>query len=62
MKLILEVLLSIFLHPIAMVLMVINVVGRGDLNGTQKLAWCLACLLWGLGPILYIVAGGGALW
>ena len=62
MKLILEILLSIVLHPIAMVLMWINVFGRADLNLAQKLLWVLVSIVWGIGPILYTIAGGGALW
>ena len=43
MKLLLEILLSIFLHPIAMVLTWINILGRGDLGGLQKLLWIVVC-------------------
>jgi len=42
--------------------MAINVLGRGDLNGAQKFIWFLTGLLWGIGPILYITVGNGALW
>ncbi len=62
MKLFIEIVLSIVLHPVAMILMLINVWGRQDLDGGKKVAWSLACLLWGLGPILYILVGEGALW
>jgi hypothetical protein len=62
MKLLFEILLSIILHPIAMVLMWINVLGRSDLDGTKKLIWILVSLLWGLGPIVYILVAEGALW
>ena len=62
MKLFLEILVSAILHPIAMILMWINVLGRSDLSGLQKTAWILAGLLWGLGPILYILVADGALW
>ena len=62
MKKLLEAIVSIVLHPIAMFFMVVNVFGRSDLSGGQKFIWCLACLLWGLGPILYITVGGGDLW
>jgi len=61
-KLVLEIVISVLLHPIAMILMLINIIGRNDLDGMQKVAWALAGLLWGLGPILYILAADGALW
>lgn len=62
MKLLIEVLLAIFLHPIAVVLAWINLAGRADLTGSQKLVWAIVCLLWGIGPILYILVGNGTLW
>jgi Phospholipase_D-nuclease N-terminal len=62
MKLLVEILLAIFLHPIAFVLCVINIVGRTDLTGTQKVVWIIVTFVWGVGPIIYILAGGGKLW
>ena len=62
MKLLIEILLAIFLHPIAFVLCLINILGRGDLSGLQKLVWAIVTLVWGIGPILYILVGGGDLW
>lgn len=62
MKVLLEILLSIFLHPIAAVLMWINLLGRPDLSDIQKLIWAIAGILWGIGPILYFLVGGGSLW
>ena len=62
MKLLLEILLSIILHPIAMVLMWINLVSRADMSGFKKFVWFVVSLLWGLGPILYILVAEGALW
>ncbi len=47
MKLFIEILISVILHPIAMILMWINVIGRSDLTGLQKTAWFLAGLLFG---------------
>jgi hypothetical protein len=61
MKLILEVLLAVFLHPIAFVLAVINIAGRDDLNTVQKVLWAVVCF-WPIGPILYILLGKGKLW
>lgn len=62
MKFLLEVLLAVFLHPIAFVLCLLNILGRSDLSGLQKLVWILVTLLWGIGPILYILVGGGRMW
>ncbi len=61
-KLIVEILLAIFLHPIAFVLCVINIVGRADLGGLQKVLWIIVTFFWGIGPILYILLGGGTFW
>jgi hypothetical protein len=62
MKIVLEVLLAIILHPIAFVLALIDIIGRKDLNDGQKIVWAIVCLLWGIGPILYFLVGGGTLW
>lgn len=62
MKLLLEILVSAILHPLALILMLINILGRSDLDGGKKLVWSLVALIWGVGPILYITVGDGALW
>lgn len=61
-KVIVEVLLAIFLHPVAFVLCVINIVGRADLSGLQKIVWIVVTFFWGIGPILYLLLGGGNFW
>ena len=62
MKLILEIALAIVLHPVALVLSWINIAGRRDLSTLQKVLWAVICFVWGIGPILYILFGGGTLW
>ena len=62
MKLFVEILLAIFLHPVAFVLALINIAGRDDLTGFQKIIWAVVCFFWGIGPILYLLAGRGRLW
>ena len=62
MKFVLQVLVAIVLHPIAFLLMLLNLLGRTDLDGGKKFVWTLVGLLWGVGPILYITVGDGALW
>ena len=61
-KLIVEILLAIFLHPIAFVLCVVNIVNRNDLSGLWKVLWIIISFFWGIGPILYILLGRGKLW
>ncbi len=62
MKLIFELLLSAILHPVAVILMWINLAGRTDLDRWKKVLWALLGLIWGIGPILYILVGDGVLW
>lgn len=62
MKLLLEILLSILLHPIAMILMWINLLARGDLTALTKFIWFVVSIIWGLGPILYLLVAEGSLW
>jgi hypothetical protein len=62
MKLALEITLSIFLHPIAMILMWINLITRTDLPTYRKIVWLIVSLVWGLGPILYLLVADGSLW
>jgi len=61
-KLILQILVAVILHPIAVVLMWLNLAGRSDLGTTQKIIWAVVGVIWGIGPILYILVGEGALW
>jgi hypothetical protein len=61
-KLILEIALAVVLHPIAVVLSWINIAGRTDLSTVQKILWAVISVVWGIGPILYILFGGGTLW
>jgi hypothetical protein len=62
MKLLLEILLSLILHPIAMILMWINLIARGDMSTLKKVVWFVVSIVWGLGPILYILVAEGSLW
>jgi len=62
MKLILEVVLAIFLHPVAWVLCVIDIVNRNDLGGLWKFLWIVITIVWGIGPILYVLLGRGKFW
>jgi hypothetical protein len=62
MKLLLEIVISILLHPIAMILMWINLLARGDMTTFKKVIWFVVSILWGLGPILYILVAEGSLW
>lgn len=61
-KVIVEVLMAIFLHPVAFVLCVVNIVGRRDMSGLSKVLWIVITFFWGIGPILYLALGGGTFW
>ncbi len=61
-KLIVEIVLAIFLHPLAWILCIINIVGRNDLSGLWKFLWILITFFWGIGPILYVLLGKGGFW
>jgi hypothetical protein len=62
MKLLFEILISILLHPIAMILMWINLIARGDMATFKKVVWFVVSVVWGLGPILYVLVAEGSLW
>jgi hypothetical protein len=62
MKLLFEILLSIILHPIAMILMWINLAARADMSDAKKIVWFIVSIIWGLGPILYVLVAEGSLW
>jgi hypothetical protein len=62
MKLLFEILVSLILHPVAFVLALINIAGRNDLTDVQKIIWAVLTFVWGIGPILYVLVGGGRLW
>jgi hypothetical protein len=50
-------LLICFLHPIAVVLIWIDLVTRADIRTGPKLAWALFCLI-PLVPFVYVLTGG----
>lgn len=56
MKKLVELLLC-FLHPLAVVLMWINLASRGDLSAGSKLVWAIFGLI-PLVPFLYVLTGG----
>jgi hypothetical protein len=56
MKILVELLLCI-LHPVAVVLMWINLLSRRDLGTGSKLAWAIFGLI-PLVPFLYVLTGG----
>lgn len=61
MMLVLEILVAIVLHPIAMILSWINIAGRSDLTTSLKLVWIIVCII-PVGPIIYLLAGNGSFW
>lgn len=61
-KVLVEIVLAIVLHPLAYILCIINIVTRDDLSGLWKVLWILVTFFWGIGPILYVLFGGGSFW
>ena len=59
MKKLLELLVCV-LHPLAVVLAWINLAGRSDLSGGQKLAWAFF-VIFPIVPFVYVLTGGN-LW
>ncbi len=64
MKLLLEIVVSVILHPVAVILLWINLCRPyRPRRNAKKIIWkAVVGLVWGLGPILYITVGDGALW
>jgi hypothetical protein len=62
MKLVLEIVLAVILHPVAFLLMLLNLVGRRDISTFVKVVWAIVGIFWGIGPILYILVGNGSFW
>lgn len=62
MKFIIELIISWLFHPLAVVLAWINIARRHDLKFSRKVAWAAICIIWGVGPTLYLLVGDGALW
>ncbi len=56
MKKLLEVLVC-FLHPLAVVLGWINLLGRDDLSGVRKLGWAVFMIV-PVVPFVYVLTGG----
>ena len=56
MKKLLEVLVC-FIHPLAVVLAWINLLGRDDLSGVAKLAWGVFMIV-PVVPFVYVLTGG----
>ena len=46
MKLILEILIALILHPVAFVLVLVNLAGRTDLTPLQKVVWGVVSVMW----------------
>jgi hypothetical protein len=56
MKKLLEIVVC-FIHPLAVVLAWINLLGRDDLSGVRKLVWAVFLLV-PIVPFLYVLTGG----
>lgn len=45
-----------------MILMWISLIARGDMSTGKKVVWFIVSIVWGLGPILYILVADASLW
>jgi hypothetical protein len=45
-----------------MILMWISLIARGDMSTMKKAVWFVVSIVWGLGPILYVLVADGSLW
>jgi hypothetical protein len=61
-KFTLQFLVAFIVHPLALLLMWVNLAARSDLGPRMKLFWVLMSFIWLLGPMAYISVGGGRLW
>jgi hypothetical protein len=61
-KLFVEILLAIFLHPLVVILVWINLASRSDIGFFKKVLWGAVSLVWGIGPLLYVFVGDGSFW
>ncbi len=62
MKIIVEIIIAWLFHPLAVILTWINIARRRDLSRSKKILWALVCVLWGIGPTLYVLLGDGSFW
>ena len=56
MKKLIELLICIFLHPVAVVLMWIDLATRSDTSGFAKVCWAILALI-PLVPFVYVLTG-----
>jgi hypothetical protein len=61
-KTLIEIVLAIFLHPLVVILVWINLAGRSDIGLFKKILWGIVALVWGIGPLLYVFLGDGKFW
>ena len=46
MKLLVEILIAIILHPIAVILVWLDLLSRSNMSGGKKLLWAVVALVW----------------
>jgi hypothetical protein len=62
MKLFINIFVAVALHPIAMVLVWLDLARRTDLSDRAKWTWGIIGFVWGIGPLLYISLADGKFW
>ena len=58
----LQLLLAVLFHPLAVVMVWVNLAQRSDLGPRMKTFWVCASFVWIFGPLSYISMGRGKFW
>jgi hypothetical protein len=61
-KFTLQFLVALIVHPLALLLMWVNLAARSDMGPRMKMFWVMTGFIWLFGPLTYISVGGGQLW
>ena len=56
---IIEIILALFLHPLAVIGVWYDLANRTDLSFGKSFLWAVIALVWGIGPILYVILDHG---
>jgi hypothetical protein len=61
-KFMLQFLMAFLVHPLAAILIWVNLAARSDIGPRLKAFWVFMSFIWLFGPLAYIAIGGGRFW